>query len=343
MRTTKIMSIASVAVIGVVTAGCSGSSTSARQQSASARVTDPAPLAHEAEGSARAADYWTPARMKAAKPLKESAPSAATRSAKARPKSGRPVDIAPVAPAGNTAVRSATGGVSAAGATQATWKKGGLVAKTAGKLFGKGDNGADFVASGNVVTSKDGDVVFTVGHALRTATGKWTTNLVFVPGYNNGKSPYGRFPVRKAYVPLEYMTKDAAGNIVKDRRYDFGAVSVKPVNGKKIQSVVGGQGTSFNIANRPSGYLFGYPSNGNGGKTLQFCSGPQVEDPAGTMPHGMTCDMGGGSSGGPWFRNFNTTKGTGYQISVHAARTSTSYGPYFGASVLATFRAAERD
>jgi V8-like Glu-specific endopeptidase len=151
--------------------------------------------------------------------------------------------------------------------------------------------------------------------------------------------------VRRAFVPGEYMKKDGSGTWVKDSRYDFGAIVLKPLKKRKIQSVVGGQGITFNTPDRPTGYLFGYPANGNKGQTLQYCSGPQVQDPAGVMPHGMACDMNGGSSGGPWFRGFNVSKGTGYQISVHAAHTTVSlisYGPYFGASVLATYRAAER-
>ncbi|WP_433179774.1 trypsin-like serine peptidase [Actinoallomurus sp. CA-150999] len=336
--------VTAVAVLGTVVSGCS-SATSARPQSATVTRSGPAAVQY-ADDDAKAAAYWTPERMKAAKPLADEAGSAAERtlSATAQPKGGAPVTLDPVLPSA-AATRTTSGGVSAAGKKQATWKRGGLVAKTAGKLFGKGDGGSGFVASANVVTSKDGDVALTVAHALRTPTGKWTTNLVFVPGYKNGKAPYGKFAVRRAFVPGEYMKKDSAGKWVKDRRYDFGAIVLKPLKNRKIQSVVGGQGIAFNTPDRPTGYLFGYPANGNKGQTLQYCSGAQVTDPTGVMPHGMACDMNGGSSGGPWLKKFNVTKGSGYQISVHAAHTPKSlisYGPYFGASVLATFRAAEK-
>jgi hypothetical protein len=66
-------------------------------------------------------------------------------------------------------------------AKQQTWKSGGLIVNKAGKVFGTGAAGNDFVASGNVVRSKDGDVVVTVGHALVDDKGKWSKNLVFVP------------------------------------------------------------------------------------------------------------------------------------------------------------------
>ena len=64
---------------------------------------------------------------------------------------------------------------------QQTWSGGGLIATTAGKVFGTGGGGVDFVASGNVITSPDGDVVVTVAHAMMDAEGRWSKNLVFVP------------------------------------------------------------------------------------------------------------------------------------------------------------------
>ncbi|MEU9891651.1 hypothetical protein [Sphaerisporangium sp. NPDC051011] len=40
------------------------------------------------------------------------------------------------------------------------------------------------------------------------------------------------------------------------------------------------------------------------------------------MKYAMICDMGGGSSGGPWFQEFNKVTGAGYQISADRASSS---------------------
>ncbi|MEU6780285.1 hypothetical protein ABZ912_13870 [Nonomuraea angiospora] len=294
------------------------------------------PLAHQVPTTfAAGSDYWTPERMRAAQPLAtpDDAGSGATKSVTPYAAQEQ-VDIAPTPSAGTK--RWVTPYVTSA-AKQRTWKSGGLIAKTAGKVFGTGGNGKDFVASGNVVTSADGDVVVTVGHALIDGEGRWSTNLVFVPAYKNGAAPYGKFVARTMFIWSGYYKDDA-----HQPPFDFGMLVVKPVKGKTAVQTVGGQGIRFNsTAAGSSNLLLGYPSNGNGGQALQYCSGASVT-PAYGMKYAFLCDMGGGSSGGPWFQGFNKITGTGYQISTHALRNSTtSYGSYFGPEALKTFRAAE--
>jgi V8-like Glu-specific endopeptidase len=292
------------------------------------------PLAHPLPTTLAAGDdYWTPARMRAAAPL--TAPAAKAGAKTVTPfAAGEQVDLAPTL---SSATRPWAGPYVTTAAKQLTWKSRGLIAKTAGKVFGTGGNGKDFVASGNVVTSDDGDVVVTVGHALIDNDGRWSTNLVFVPAYKNGTAPYGKFAARTMFIWSGYY-KDGA----HQPPLDFGMLVVKPVKSKTVLQTVGGQGIRFNATTAgTSNLLLGYPSNGNGGQTLQYCSGASA-NPAYGMKYAMLCDMGGGSSGGPWFQGFNKVTGTGYQISAHALRNSTtSYGAYFGPEALKTFRAAE--
>ncbi|MEV0618730.1 hypothetical protein AB0I81_35795 [Nonomuraea sp. NPDC050404] len=303
--------------------------------SAHAAVAEPAkdaPVEHKVASTLRAADdYWSAERMQAAEPLAapEGTPADAPRTPFA---AGEPVDIDPTP---TITTKRYFPPYSTKAAKQATWKSGGLITKTAGKVFGTGGNGKDFVASGNVVNSKDGDVVVTVAHAMMDGEGRWSKNLVFVPAYKNGAAPYGKFAARTMFMWSGYY-KDGA----HVPPLDFGMLVVKPVKGKSIVKTVGGQGLRFNSAAGTSNLLLGYPSNGNGGKTLQYCSGASVS-PSYGMKWAMKCDMGGGSSGGPWFHAFNKTTGTGYQISAHALRnTTTSYGAYFGPEALKTFQAA---
>jgi V8-like Glu-specific endopeptidase len=293
------------------------------------------PVGHAAATTfAAAGAYWTADRMRDAEPLVEPAESAKPSAAAVPKAAGEQVDLPPLVVAQtNSWVRP----YAASAAKQQTWRSGGLIAKTAGKVFGTGGNGNDFVASGNVVRSKDGDVVVTVGHALVDGQGRWSKNLVFVPAYKSGAAPYGKFAARTMYIWSGYIKDNA-----HYPPFDFGMLVVNPVKGKKIQQTVGAQGIRFNAtAAGASNLLLGYPSNGNGGRTLQYCSGASVAASY-SMKYAMVCDMGGGSSGGPWFQDFNKVTGTGYQISAHALRnTTTSYGAYFGPEALKTFRAAE--
>ncbi|MEU6711297.1 hypothetical protein ABZ897_07410 [Nonomuraea sp. NPDC046802] len=292
------------------------------------------PLAHHVPAKfAAGGDYWTPERMRAAQPLTAPADTADATTEKATPYAiGNQVNIAPTP---RTFPAAVPFGPSVA--EQQTWNAGGLIAKTAGKVFGTGGNGNDFVASGTVVTSADGDVIVTVGHALIDNEGRWSSNLVFVPAYKNGTAPYGKFVARTSFIWSGYY-KDGA----HQPPLDFGMLVVKPVNGKTPLQAVGGQGIRFNSrAEGTSNLLLGYPNNGNGGKTLQYCGGKSVT-PAYGMKYALVCDMGGGSSGGPWFQDFDKRTGSGHVISAHALRNSTtSYGAYFGPEALKTFRAAE--
>ena len=60
---------------------------------------------------------------------------------------------------------------------------------------------------------------------------------------------------------------------------------------------------------------------------------------------GMTCDMTGGSSGGPWFLDFDETTGTGILNSVNSYKINFiptwMFGPYFGADAQGVYEAAQ--
>ncbi|GAA2206870.1 hypothetical protein GCM10009850_023280 [Nonomuraea monospora] len=294
------------------------------------------PVAHQLTRTFAAGDdYWTPERMRAARPL--AAPAGAAKAATGGATPYAAAEQVDVKPATSLARWEKVSAYDASAAAQQTWKSGGLIGRTAGKVFGTGGNGKDFVASGTVVNSADGDIVLTVAHAMMDAEGRWSSNLVFVPAYKNGAAPYGKFAARTMFIWSGYY-KDG----VRQPPLDFGMLVVSKVKGKTPVQTVGGQGIRFNAtAAGTSNLLLGYPSNGNGGQTLQYCSGASVT-PAYGMKYALICDMGGGSSGGPWFQQFNKLTGAGYVISAHALRnTTTSYGAYLGPEALATFRAAE--
>ena len=107
---------------------------------------------------------------------------------------GLPIEqLAPAAAAGPTETGASFGGVAAVGA---------LFTEANGKL------GSHFCTA-SVVDSKAGDLAVTAAHCVYEKTAA----IVFVPGYANGKSPYGVWPVTKVYT-------DSAWNSGQDPDHD---------------------------------------------------------------------------------------------------------------------------
>lgn len=92
-------------------------------------------------------------------------------------------------------------------------------------------------------------------------------------------------------------------------------------------------------------YAFGYPAaDPYDGRELIYCSGTTFTDFIQSSDHGLRCDMTGGSSGGPWFREFDEATGTGVQASVNSFGYTFlpgyMFGPYFGSAAQALYEQA---
>jgi hypothetical protein len=92
-------------------------------------------------------------------------------------------------------------------------------------------------------------------------------------------------------------------------------------------------------------HAFGYPTNYASAQYLVTCAaGTYRRDPlVGPDPIGIGCDMGSGSSGGPWMVGYAPFKGglTNYINGVVSYNYSTRpleiYSPYFGAEAKALY------
>lgn len=131
----------------------------------------------------------------------------------------------------------------------------------------------------------------------------------------------------------------------EDINYDVGAAVVNQLNGQSLTDVVGGQGVAFNQARGQSMYAFGWPAaSPYDGTKMIYCSGT-VFDAFISDGLGMTCDMTGGSSGGPWFLRFSEATGTGLVNSVNSYKISFiptwMFGPYFGADAQNLYNQAQ--
>ncbi|WP_117209827.1 trypsin-like serine peptidase [Allorhizocola rhizosphaerae] len=271
-----------------------------------------------AAAQARAQAFWTPERMRAAQPLE--LPAVAVQP-DAVAKAGTPTTIEPMAfPNGGSA-----------------WTGGGAVVRTTGRVFFT-YQGRTASCSGSAVTSANKSTVMTAGHCVKL-DGAFHTNWTFVPAYNNGNAPYGTWTARSLRATPQWV---ASENIT----YDIGAAVVNTLNGALLTDVVGGQGVAFNQPRGQNMYAFGYPAaSPYNGSTLIYCSGTVFNEFLGTGAIGMTCNMTGGASGGPWFLSFSEATGTGLLNSVNSFKynffPNWMFGPYFGPDAQNLYNSAQ--
>ncbi len=221
-------------------------------------------------------DYWTPARMREAVPIEDlGRPPGARRPAP------------PLAAASSTVVPPA--------ALQPPYS-------ASGRIFGRA-GGYSFYCSGVAVDTPTRRVVLTAGHCLvdREEGRKVFTNyLEFVPSFEAHRQPYGRFVMKEAFVTKAWLRRQ---NI----NYDIAAVVTHPNRrGESVADAVGGgAGVAKNQPRDQSYQIFGYP--GFNQQRMRRCTGQLVgRNPESRLFTGLaqtevTCDLGRGASGGPWF------------------------------------------
>jgi len=272
----------------------------------------------------RAAEtFWTPERMRSAKPLDLELTSP-PKSLEAPDAGDRTPTVVPATPA----AFPQPGG---------PWTGGGAVQTTSGRVFFT-FQGRTASCSGNAVTSQNASTVITAGHCVKYQ-GSWHTNWVFVPAYDNGNAPYGQWTATRTLTTPQWEASE-------DMNHDVGAAVVAPLDGKRLTDVVGAQGLQFNGGYNKRMYAFGFPAaSPYDGSELIYCSGNSSKDFLLTQDHSLGCNMTGGSSGGPWFTDFDEASGTGLQVSVNSFGytflPNRMFGPYFGDTAKALYDKAQ--
>ncbi|MFF5447392.1 trypsin-like serine peptidase [Streptomyces sp. NPDC012888] len=269
--------------------------------------------------------FWTAERMRSATPLDVTATPGAKRLEVST--SATPTRIAPTAAASPTAFPQAGG----------AWTGGGAVVRTSGRVFFT-MGGRTASCSGDSITSANGSTVITAGHCVKYQ-GAWHTNWVFVPAYDNGNAPYGQWAATKTLATDQWAASE-------DMNHDVGYAVVAPLNGQKLSQAVGAQGVLFNGGYNKRMYSFGFPAaSPYDGSKLVYCSGNSGKDFLLTKDHSLACNMTGGSSGGPWFQDFNEATGLGTQVSVNSFGytflPNRMYGPYLGNEAKAAYDKAQ--
>ena len=246
----------------------------------------------------------------------------------------RHASVAP-APAAKTPAESVSRGtkvtIQDTPASSDTQAAAAAVSSTTGKVFFT-LGGFDYVCSGSATSSSNSDVVSTAGHCVNEGPGDFATNWAFVPAYNNGSAPFGTWTARTLVTTGQWANNG-------DINYDTGFAVMNTNGGSHLTSVVGGQGVAFNLARHLSYTAYGYPAAPPfDGETLKSCAGTAVDDTfGGTQSQGISCNMTGGSSGGPWFTGGvqNSINSFGYD-----GVANTMFGPYWGSVIQGAYNAA---
>lgn len=289
-----------------------------------------APPPH-ADEHARIVRYWTPERVARATPRELT------------------VDVNAVAAKG----KPGGGGGGGGAVTGAAWTGGGAVKSTTGKvLFTLGTT--DYVCSGSVVVDAraDASLVLTAGHCVYDGATGFATNWMFVPDYEAAKSFNCDLARFGCWTASALVTTSAWAGGDFDEDYAFAVMAPGGKSGETLQldTTVGAQSIAFNLSHPRPVYAFGYPqARPYDGQSLIYCSGTDVADTwGGSTDFGLNCNMTGGSSGGPWFADFNPATGTGTLTSLNSFKYRGNpsigkymFGPYFDGYTQATYTAAQ--
>jgi V8-like Glu-specific endopeptidase len=173
-----------------------------------------------------------------------------------------------------------------------------------GKLFLTLSDGSQKDCSASSVDAPNRSTLITAAHCVfpNSRLGL-AASATFAPGYHDGDSPYGQYFSRQIAVPPLWI----AGR----SHFDYAFIVVgRSGKGRAVQDVVGANPIAFNQPRQQAYRLIGYPNDPDPpftGQTSWKCNtawggesyapAPNQSDPP-TILAG--CDMGEGSSGGPW-------------------------------------------
>lgn len=206
-----------------------------------------------------------------------------------------------------------------------------------GRIFVRLGGLAGF-CSGTAINSPTRQLVLTAGHCVNTGPeggpgGIWANFLQFVPGFTGGVAPFGAFVARRSaiYAPKQWTKHGNPG-------FDLGAFLTQPnTEGVNVADAVGGGATIVtDISRREQFQAFGYPGET---KHMQRCSSPYIGDDVLSYPLpgpptlGIRCRWAPGASGGAWLIG-DGTQINGITSYLHPENKRRTYGPYFsGATV----------
>ncbi|MFD7733327.1 trypsin-like serine peptidase [Kitasatospora phosalacinea] len=204
-----------------------------------------------------------------------------------------------------------------------------------GAVFAHGTDG-DHFCTASVVDSPGRNLVVTAAHCLvEPRLGRTRSDLVFAPGYRDGDTPSGVWP-------LDAVTVDPSWRRSGNQDLDVAFATVRPQDGRQVQEVLGGNRLGTDRGHRLEVKVTGYPSSADRPIT---CSTTTTEQ----SPTQLRIDCPGytgGTSGSPWVTDLDPRTRTGTVVGVIGGyqeggdTADTSYSSYFGEQVRALYQQA---
>ncbi|MFD8784339.1 hypothetical protein [Kitasatospora sp. NPDC059599] len=200
-----------------------------------------------------------------------------------------------------------------------------------GAVFTRNADG-DHFCTASVVDSAGLNLVVTAAHCVWDPKLGQRSDLVFVPGYRQGDTPSGVWPLLS--VAVDDGWKDHA-----DPDMDVAFAVVQAQNGRQVQQVLGANRLGVNRGYRLPVKVTGYPGSSDVPIT---CSNTTSEQSPTQLR--IDCpDYTGGTSGSPWVTDFDPATRTGTVVGVIGGyqeggdSPDTSYSSYFGDRVQALY------
>jgi V8-like Glu-specific endopeptidase len=296
---------------------------------------DTAADAAAAREHARVLAYWTPERIKNAKPRDF-----------VRGASGFQPAARPSKPGGG-------GSGVVTGASYPNNVRDDVYRLVGRALFSLG--GSDYICSGTVVkdSSASTSLVLTAGHCVMENDGATTAaNWMFIPQFDSsptytcGSTAYGCWTGTRIYGDTEFYTAGGFNNQAVAHDWAFVQVGAGGKSNTQLDAL-----GSFNLA-APGISLgntvgaYGYPAAGKyKGKDLTYCLGPVSQDSnAANLTWGLACNMTGGSSGGGWITGDAKDDTKGVLVSLNSygySGLAYMFGPKFNGETLDAYAAAK--
>ncbi|MFI2642599.1 trypsin-like serine peptidase [Streptomyces sp. NPDC018610] len=187
-----------------------------------------------------------------------------------------------------------------------------------GALFGADKAGAlagNHFCTASVVHSAGRNLILTAAHCV-TGDG----DLVFVPGYRDGKAPYGVWSVRKRFVP-DGWSRD------QDEDSDFAFAALAPLKGDEIEDVVGANRfTTGRKTGATPVTVTGYPDE----REVPVSCTNRPNAHSGTQQRIECPKFTGGTSGSPWVNGKHEVVGVLGGHEMGGSTPDVSYSVVFG-------------
>ncbi|MFD8696903.1 trypsin-like serine peptidase [Kitasatospora purpeofusca] len=199
-------------------------------------------------------------------------------------------------------------------------------AATVGALFTGTVRPGNHFCTASVLHSTTGNLLLTAAHCIDDPSG-----VTFVPGYRDGKAPYGTWRVTAVHTTTGWSRGG-------DQDEDFAVLeTAADDSGRRVEDVVGGNTLGTDEPFGTTVRLYGYPA---GGEQPLLCTNTTGRQSA--YQRVVDCpDYPGGTSGGPWI-----STATGHVVGAIGGyqqggdTDDTSYSAYFDHTIAALYQEA---